>query len=164
MAFVRVGRKARWEGKKPTEPGDIEEAAKDLTPREGEDLSVYRVESEAEARKVAVLHAGMRSDPGPIDYTFIPDDALGEVQVDPSPDPQLPQFLGDRHYEIRGLQDKPRRDALAQRSLESPDRSATRISANQVVNEMQTYRSEAGVSEKLSASWQDALGPRGHED
>lgn len=125
MWLLRIGRQGNWKGRSPAE------AARDLTPRRDEDvvedLSVFRVESAAEAEELAVLWVATQRRPSNIDYVLLPDAVVRlSCAVEHRPTTALHPRLGARHHEILGLDAPERIEALAERLLEA-DVAAVRI-------------------------------------
>lgn len=118
--WLRIGKRSRWKG------AAVNEAAKDLTPRDGEDLSVFRVIDEAEAKKVATAFAMVNhKKPDTIDIVLLPESAFSTHNVIPRAEKQdsLPDYLSDRHYEVAGLNNTALRTAVARSALDSGAKS-----------------------------------------
>jgi hypothetical protein len=70
-------------------------------------LSVYRVDGEAEIERVAVLFAALRALPKSFKYVRITLELLEEfgARAEPCNEGQQFEYLDARHHEIRGLRD-----------------------------------------------------------
>lgn len=114
MFYVRRAKKPRWEADPTTGTVNIERAAQDL---DDDEISVYRAETEQEARKLALLHAVCQM---PyienVDFLVIPEGALDSlgVTIDHDPVPDSHPMLCERHFVIRGVERSGGRVTIAQ--------------------------------------------------
>lgn len=125
--WLRVGKRSRWPSVGCASNPSIDKVAQDLKPRDGERLSVYKVESEAEAEFVAAAFAvTQRAKEDIIDYVILPDDMFDSCPEKTSC--QLPNYLDIRHYEVGGLDDSAVLTATSQRAHQlACNGSATRF-------------------------------------
>jgi len=142
MWLWRNARRARWEhDRDPENPEHVGEAAKDVSLRNerGElGLSVFRVETTAEAQRVAILYASTLLDrPGKLDYMMAPSQCFEnlELVVSHRPVEGLYPYLSERHYEVMGL-DESVSLALARELLASPERVVVRIRESELIAEL----------------------------
>lgn len=126
MWMFRVGRRSRWtlfvnkarRMRDPSVQADVESAARDLTPRSGENLSVYRGARGELEEEASVLYAvTIRDRPRDMEYVLIPDDCLNDYTCVKTPSEHGAPHLRERHYEIMDLQESERREELARRVL-----------------------------------------------
>ncbi|MCG8425062.1 MAG: hypothetical protein MJE77_44845 [Proteobacteria bacterium] len=159
--WLRIGKRGRWKERSAQSPDDVAEASKDLAPREHEDLSVYKVDSLDEATRVATAHA-LTQKPGPanIDAVVLPDQALTTAGLEPIPVPmeELPAYLSDRHYEIRGLEDPDVQRVVAEAALNLGNVDAQRLPKG-TLKEMALngVLEEEGVKAAISTKWKEYL-------
>jgi len=157
--LLRIGKRSRWKNKDAQNDDDVEGAAKDLSPREDEDVSMYRVESVDEALRVAAAHAFTYwAKPDNIDAIVLPEEAVVDAGLRPVhvPGKGLPTYLSDRHYEIPGFDDANMRLRVARNALGSGGVSATRIPKKQLWQlASDGVRMEPGVEEATSVRWKE---------
>lgn len=115
---------------------DAGKAASGLADRGGGKTSVYRVESEGVADRVATLYAmSGKMKPEDIDYVLIPEDCLAALGIPAAADPgdiQHP-LLRQTHYELDGLQDEIKRRDLAEAIRNHPAFSGKRLRPTQLI-------------------------------
>lgn len=170
MWMFRVGKRSRWMVVDPHDPAtrlmrkatlvaDVEAAATDLKPRDGEDLSVYRTESDATTERVAVLFAAtVRLRPKDLEYVLIPDECLAGFQHERTSSEDGAEELRARHHEILGLRDASRRLDLAASVLAHPETRVTRVSEETLVNAARGLCTDARVRSALVGEWPALLG------
>lgn len=135
----RKVRKDRWlEDRDASNDDDVKKAAEDMMLRPTETgLSLYKVDTEQEAAKVAAYFVFTRRKPKapePIDFLLIPSQCFREVGVRPRlvPDDHLHPFLSERHCEAEGL-DYAGSIRLTKSILGNPARTVKRLKPSELV-------------------------------
>lgn len=134
--LVRIGKRGRWKHRSANSESDIAQAALDLTPREGEELSVYKVDSLIEADKVGAIFATTQRNkqpPDPIDIIVLPEEFFSCLDVKYASSEELPLFLNERHYEVQGIQDVQKRKMVAKSLLNSQKVTAKRLTKKEIL-------------------------------
>jgi hypothetical protein len=138
MWFWRKVSRARWDKDRSADDDEhVSIAAEQISLRSGEaGLSIYHVEHEEAARKVAALYASTTAfdRPGKIDFLLIPPECFDAVGLLPVhvPDDGLHPFLSNRHHEVRDINDETS-GRLARAILASSGRRVVRLTPDKLV-------------------------------
>lgn len=152
--WLRVGKRGRWSAR------DSGQASKDVTPREGENLSVFSAQSLDGARQIAAAYAlTRRRAPDYIDFVWFGHEALTDrgLLAVYAPDPALARMLSERHHEICGLDSSELCRAFAGAIL-ARNPTVERITSEDIaatyVKQLATH---LDIAENLSPGWRSYL-------
>lgn len=147
--WLRVGKRQRWTA------GDATKAEQDLIPREGEDLSVYRVKNLDDGRAVAAMFAAVnRLKPDSIDFVLLPEDSISgaALSAQKTSIAGQPKKLDDLHYEIPGLDAADKRATVASLAI-AGGVMATRLGQREVVQIVRGMMDDSDLRKSVGVGW-----------
>lgn len=165
MWIFRVGKLSHWTKQDPTDrkkkvlrdpnqPHDVGRAVRDLTPRSGENLSVYQASAIEVGSDIAFLYAvTVRPRPRDMDFILIPDESLAGFTCVSTPSFVGAPSLRELHHEIHGLEIVARRQQLAIAVLQHAQTAVVRIRERELVQRARALPPRDEARTFLAGEW-----------
>ena len=134
------------------------DAPKDFEPRnESDEPSIFKVDSEEEARTFAAIWGAQFIIPQNHDFVVFDEAALGPLDATFADSPDLHPRLRERHYEIRGLHDEEQLKTFCDRVFENKI-AVPRLRESEAVECLrELLENDASLGSCIAARWKELL-------